>query len=275
MKNYINILRCQERPVRFAVARGLALSGLSRFLTIKQKGYLLRFHAANLAEQLWINPHARDAALEFFRAYLKPRDYVIDVGANIGDTVLAVANQIGPGGHAWTIEAHPRTFEFLRENLSLNGVVNVTAINSAVGAGSGKVSFSNDRRDDMNRVGAGTLEVPVQPLDDLVAYRGQVALLKIDVEGYEKPVIEGAQLLLAYVQCVHFEISKTHFSWFGYHVRDLLQMVESAGFTLYRIPENGRIERVDATYETSSVENLIGIKDIEDFRQRTGWILCD
>ena len=235
MKHYIRILRAHPRPIRLILARGLVISGLCRLLTIKQRGYRLRFHPSNLSEQLWLNTACREDALEFFRTYLKPGDKVIDVGANIGDTVLTASVNVGPTGRIWAVEPHPRTFHFLETNLTLNGVTNVEAINSAAGDAGGDVAFSDGRRDDMNRVGGGTLMVPIRRLDDLVACRDPIALLKVDVEGYEKLVFTGAPAILEKTHCLHFEVSRTHFSWFGYQIRDLLQLVEASGFTLLRI----------------------------------------
>jgi FkbM family methyltransferase len=271
-RRYLTIVRAQERPFRFVFARLLRKTGLCRIFTIQQGGYQLRFHPSNLAEQLWVKPWSRKDALEFFRAYLKPGDKVIDVGANIGDTVLTASISVASEGWVWAIEPHPRTFRFLKANLALNHVTNVEAINHAAGDMSGAVGFSDDRRDDMNRVGGGTLSVPVHPLDELVPCRDTIALLKVDVEGYEKQVFSGARRLLRTTRCLHFEISRTHFSWFGYQVRDLLQLLKSEGFHLFRISSNG-LAGIDIGYDTDVVENLVGLKDPADFRERTGWTI--
>lgn len=270
---YANIVRNHNRPLRFLVARLLVKTGLCRFLTIRQSGYRLRFHPSNLSEQLWISPERRAEALGFFSAYLKPGDRVIDVGANIGDTVLTSAIQVGPKGTVWAIEPHPRTYSFLLSNLELNLIQNVETINCAVGNGTGEVLFDDDRRDDMNRVGVGKLTVPVRRLDDLVKYRDTVDLLKVDVEGYEKTVFDGASEILANTCSVHFEVSKRHFSWFGYQINDLLELLASYGFQLFCLRSNGYLEEIDTNYETEGVENLIGLKDPSNFQTRTEWVV--
>ena len=272
-RRYLAIIRAQERPFRFVFARFLTKSGLCRIFTIQQRGYRLRFNPSNLAEQLWVKPWSRNDALEFFRAYLKPGDRVIDVGANIGDTVLTASTCVGSEGLVWAIEPHPRTFRFLRANLALNRVKNVEAINRAAGDVSGAVGFTDDRRDDMNRVGDGTLRVPIGPLDELIPWRGAISLLKVDVEGYEKPVFAGAKVLLQTTRCLYFEIGRTHFSWFGYQVRDLLQLLKSEGFQLFRIPSNGCLAGIDVGYDTDVVENVVGLKDPAAFSERTSWTI--
>jgi FkbM family methyltransferase len=273
MFRYIKIVRGHKRPLRFLFARLLVKSGLCRFFTIPQDGYRLRFHPSNLSEQLWVSPRTRAEALEFFRAYLRPGDRVIDVGANIGDTVLTSAIQVGPSGTVWAVEPHPRTYRFLLSNLELNHINNVETINCAVGATSGEVTFADDRRDDMNRVGAGTLTVQVQRLDTVVKCRDTIALLKVDVEGYEKPVFDGADEIFAKTNTIHFEVSQRHFSWFGYKISDLLQLLKLKGFLLFSLRSNGYLEEVDTDYEPEEVENLIGLKDPTDFQTRTGWVV--
>lgn len=273
MIRYVEIVRRHKRPLRFLLARLLVKSGLCRFFTIRQDGYRLRFHPSNLSEQLWVSPRTRVEALEFFRAYLGPGDRVVDVGANIGDTVLTSALQVGSNGRVWAVEPHPRTYHFLLSNLKLNHIHNVETINCAAGAASGEVTFADDRRDDMNRVGTGALTVQVERLDALVKCPGTITLIKVDVEGYEKPVFEGADEILSRTSSIHFEVSQRHFSWFGYRISDLLQLLASKGFLLFSLRSNGCLEEIDVDYEPGEVENLIGLRDPDDFQSRTGWVV--
>ncbi len=196
------------------------------------------------------------------------------MGANIGDTVLTSAKQVGPSGIVWAVEPHPRTYEFLVSNLRLNHVQNVKPINCAAGETAGEVRFEDDRRDDMNRVGAGALTVPVQRLDDLVTSREPIALLKVDVEGYEKRVFDGAPEILDGTYSVHFEVSDRHFSYFGYEIRELLKLITAKGFLIFSIRSNGYLEEIDQDYQTGNVENLIALRDPADFQTRTGWVVA-
>ena len=273
MKNYWSLIRGHKRPARFVLARLLMLTGACRLLTIPQAGYRLRFHPANRSSQLWIDPDERVDELQFLRDYLKPGDRVVDVGANVGETVLTAAVGVGPEGHVTGIEPHPKTFQFLSDNVRLNGVSNVALINSAVGCTSGVVTFSDDRRDDMNRVGEGGLRVPVERLDALVPDRGPVALLKVDVEGYERFVFEGAPALLNRTAAVFFEVSSSHFARFGYHTRDVLALLARTGFTVFRISRPNRLVSITEDFDTDAFENLVALRDADEGRRRTGWTI--
>ncbi len=274
LKNYWKLVMNHKRPGRFVMARLLMATSVCRWFTIRQSGFAVRFHPANLSSQLWIDPHERDDALELFRRYLKSGDHVVDVGANIGDTVLAAAVQVGPSGKVVGIEPHPRTFGFLKENVALNHVRNVQLINVAVGANPGTAKFSDDRCDDMNRIDGGSLQVPVARLDDLVQDDRPVALLKVDVEGYEKFVFEGARELLKRTRCVLFEVSSLHFARFGYTTQDVLTLLERTGFNVFRLSGARGIRSVTVDFDTESYENLIALRDVDDFARRTGWAQC-
>jgi FkbM family methyltransferase len=271
VKNYWHLAANHKRPGRFVTARLLMSTGLCRFFRIKQRGYQLRFHAANLSSQLWIDPNEREESLVFFRDYLKAGDRVVDVGANVGDTVLASSAQVGITGHVVGIEAHPRTFRFLQENIRLNGTTNVELINAAVGATSGTVRFSDDRRDDMNRVDGGSLQVRMERLDDLVTGDLPVALLKVDVEGYEKFVFDGAAQVLQRARCVHFEVSALHFRRFGYRTRDLLRLLSGRDFRLFCFTGPRILSSINTDFDTELFENLVALRDVEEFRRRAGW----
>jgi len=248
-------------------------TGLCRLFTIRQRGYHLRFHPSNLSSQLWIDPEERQEALRFFRDYLKLGDRVVDVGANIGDTVLTAATQVGIAGHVTGFEPHPRTFRFLQDNIQLNRAANVELINCAVGASAGIVRFSDNRRDDMNRVDGGDVSVSIMRLDMCLPDTLPVALLKIDVEGYEKFVLEGAGRVLEQALCIHFEVCASHFRRFGYSTSELLRLLCERGFRLFRLHEPRGLVSITVEYDTDSFENLIALRDVDDFRRRTGWVV--
>jgi FkbM family methyltransferase len=274
VKNYVHIVIEHKRPLRFLVGRFLVKSGLCRLLTIQQNGYCLRFYPSNLSEQLWLDRSWREPELRFVKAYLRLGDHAIDVGANVGDTALTASLEVGTHGWVWAIEPHPRTFAFLTGNIRLNGAPNITAINAAAAAQPGRLMFEDGRRDDMNRVGELGVHVEVQRLDDIVSHRGRIDLLKIDVEGYELPVLYGAPEILKATRCIYFEVSKAHFRHFGYDIGAVLALLEGCGFLLLKLDGEQRLTRISSAYTTERVENLIAVRDLEELTERVNWALA-
>jgi FkbM family methyltransferase len=127
---------------------------------------------------------------------LRPGDLFVDVGANVGAyTVLAAG---GAGAHVLAIEPIPATFVHLIDNIRLNGLETmVQAENVGVWAVPGTLQFSTGF-DCTNHVvteaesSLPCVEVRVDTLDALLGDRVP-ALIKIDVEGFETEVINGAK----------------------------------------------------------------------------------
>lgn len=268
MIRYLRILRNEKRPFRFLASRALWRSGLCRFFTIRRGDFRLRFAPSGLSARYWVDPHAREEDHVFLRAWLRPGDTCVDVGANIGALALHAAALVGDAGRVTAIEAHPRTFGFLRDNVALNRRRNVTLLNFAVGDRHGTLRFSDVKSDEKNGVvEAGGLELQVRTLDELLAGSpGPIRLLKLDVEGFELNVLRGAGAVLARTECVLFEVSRRS-ALYGYASEDVVAALDAAGFTV--VDEGG--EPVPRPFEAGPrAENLAAVRDVEEFRARTG-----
>jgi FkbM family methyltransferase len=116
---------------------------------------------------------------------------IADVGGNIGYYTLLLRQLTGPSGAIITIEPSPENLPELRLNIEGNKLQNVKLLEVAVGAESGKVSLIKGMNSGVVPLNEGSYEVPIQTLDEILTER--IDLLKIDVEGYEGYVLEGAR----------------------------------------------------------------------------------
>ena len=134
---------------------------------------------------------------------VKPGMTVVDVGANIGYYSLYFAGLVGSKGKVVAIEPSPENLPELRLNISANQLSNVRLFESAVGAERGEVAFAAGINGGiLGDDASGTYRVPVAPLDELI--EDGVDFLKIDVEGFEGAVVEGARRLLSQFRPVVF-----------------------------------------------------------------------
>jgi FkbM family methyltransferase len=259
-------VRAADRPLRMLASRLLWKSRLARPLRLKTRhpdGFRMWFHSTGMSATLWGDPNAYPEDLEFLRSYLRAGDVVVDVGANIGLLTVAAATYVGPRGRVLAFEPHPRTAGFLRENVRLNGFEHVETYPYAVGAANGTVLLTDARYDDQNFVTESDgVEVPVVALDDVVPRDLDVALLKIDVEGYERFVLAGAADVARRTSCVYFEAGDALSLRFGYRAADLLRDVAELGFELSWIDAGGRHEVTDPerAAPTDEPRNFIGIR---------------
>jgi FkbM family methyltransferase len=277
VRRYIGVLRREEQPVRFLISRALMYSGLSKRIVIQKRGFRLRFYPTNASAQQWVDPYHDhdkehgDREESFFRRYLRPGDVVVDVGANFGLTALAAFSAVGPTGEVHAFEPHPRIFEFLVGNIELNGAEAVVkAHNLALGERAGTVFLTDRRADDQNTVSldATGISVPMSTLDDAVAALPHIDLLKIDVEGYEKLVLEGATETLARVDCVYFESCDANYSQYGYELGEVIDVLAANGLKVRRIDASGSTSRVSPNEDFAGPENLVALHDPEHLRLR-------
>jgi FkbM family methyltransferase len=131
------------------------------------------------------------------------RGIILDVGANTGYTATwfsTIAERV------FAFEPHPNNVRLLREQLRIRRISNVRVIESAVSDRLGSATLRCKPRSghhSLDDVGAsetlGTIEVPCTTIDAFMDAEGidLVTLLKIDVEGFEPEVLNGARLSLS------------------------------------------------------------------------------
>lgn len=136
-----------------------------------------------------------------------PGDWAIDIGANIGVVTGQLATRVGASGHAWAIEPVPRNCQRLRDLRERNGLEMIRSFDVALGAADGTLTLRLPPQGGSawasvtaSWINGDKITVPVRSLDSLVAEHGieaKLAVIKIDVEGYEAQVLAGATETLA------------------------------------------------------------------------------
>jgi FkbM family methyltransferase len=173
------------------------------------------------------------AEMGFLLHVLRRGDLFVDVGANVGSyTVLAAAVV---GARVVAVEPVAATFGHLQRNVAINrGAEGVRTVRCGLGARPGELAFTTDA-DTVNHVvasgeaGAGVM-VPVTTLDDLCAGEAP-ALIKIDVEGYEREVVAGGSRTLraAGLLAVLMETNGSGLRY-GWRDEDLVATMRGHGF---------------------------------------------
>jgi len=138
---------------------------------------------------------------DIYRLFAQPGTAVIDVGANLGIHSLVLSTFVGGGGKVFAFEPVPSIRAMMEENLRINHITNVEVNECALGNSTGEVSFEENAGDfniGKGRVNReGRLSVTINTIDH--AFRDiklPVSIIKIDTEGYELEVLQGAVGLL-------------------------------------------------------------------------------
>ena len=157
----------------------------------------------DLIQRAHLNGHFFEAdSLEKLHKLVKhPEPCVLEVGANIGNHVIWYAQNLN-AKRIYPVEPNPCALKILRENISANDL-DERIDERGMGFGAGK-SLSRFRvvTDDADNLGATRLvkddtgEIETQTLDKMMG-NNKVDFIKIDAEGMELDVLEGAAGLIA------------------------------------------------------------------------------
>jgi FkbM family methyltransferase len=138
--------------------------------------------------------------MSFVLHALRNHDLFVDVGANIGSYTILAAAAIG--ARCVAFEPILETYYHLVRNVNLNGIsAIVTCENIGIASERGELSFSAGL-DTVNHVisatdqGLASASVPVKTLDEALA-GSDATIIKIDVEGFETRVVDGAKETLS------------------------------------------------------------------------------
>lgn len=145
----------------------------------------------------------------FVLSNLKPGDVFLDIGANVGWFAILAADRVGPNGRVHAFEPRAETARLLDRSIVDNGFservrLHVTALGAEDGVGRllgsetstnlGGFRLARDADEAFPRMTSET--VSLTALDSL-PIEAPVRLIKLDVEGAEPQVLEGARKLIA------------------------------------------------------------------------------
>ena len=140
-----------------------------------------------------------EAEVQVWADYLKPGNIVFDVGANTGSHTVAFSRLVGPTGSVFAFEPERTAFYALAGNVAINNLKNVYCYQQALGNENGSIRVPELDYDKTTNFGGVSLDadysesphyvVGMNKIDSISLPR--LDLVKIDVEGMEKVVLEG------------------------------------------------------------------------------------
>jgi FkbM family methyltransferase len=195
--------RIQFRLDELAVLQRLALIGNDRIFSFLWRDEEMRFYLPYAEKDLIQQVILRSSnffeinMLERFRGRVPYGATIIDAGANIGNHAVYFAKLCG-AKKIFAFEPLRQTFKILQRNAELNAYDKIQCHNVALGASDGKADLQKYTTDNL---GATVLrhseygQYPVRALDSFQF--DAVDIIKLDVEGAESSVLEGARNTLS------------------------------------------------------------------------------
>ena len=172
---------------------------------------------------------------------IRPGDWVIDAGANVGRVTAQLCHLVGPRGQVWAIEPLPHNLARLRQLKERNNLDRLTIYDGGLSAEAGQAELRLPEGGETAFASfakssgmSGAITVETWRLDDLVYASGarrQVAFIKLDVEGHEPRVLAGAERTLREMKPLVFcELNDILLREAGASSTDLLRQFATLGY---------------------------------------------
>ena len=180
----------------------------------------------------------------------------VDAGANIGHMTSIMAQRVGGTGKVFSFEPHPEVFRELAANVALwESIPDVGSIHlheMALSKEPGVASLRTTSDFAVNR-GTATMEgssghvtedntlytVSVGCLDDVIGSRANIGVMKIDVEGHEISLLQGASSLLS-----ERRVRDIVFEDHNFYPSPVTNHLEQLGYTIFSLHQGPLSVRV-------------------------------
>lgn len=193
----------------------------------------------------------KETARNVFYDLIEPGQTVIDIGSNVGEVCMNTAKRVGESGKVYAIEPHPDNIKRLKKNLSLNTFSNIGLHQVALGNQTGTVKmYTYDSGNlGMNRMlnegeqNSTAVEVQLTTLDRFVSEQQieELAVMKLDVEGYELKALQGAkETLRKFKPVIFMELDNGYLNEHGDNAADVIALLEGIGYEV-KHSETGRV----------------------------------
>jgi FkbM family methyltransferase len=170
---------------------------------------------------------------------------IVDIGANFGFHTLEFADLVGEDGLVYSFEPQKLVYYQLCGNIILNGYKNITAHNLALSDEHNNLKMENLQydSDDVINIGNAHLNayydngfnyVDVKPLDSFEFQN--LAVLKIDVQGYEPKVLDGAiETITKHKPIIFIEVETPQLQIYGWNDSDVFNRLDELGYEYRKV----------------------------------------
>lgn len=190
----------------------------------------------------------------------------LDIGANGGFYSIALAHYF-PGIRGLAFEPIPTTFSMLEENLVLNQVSGVRALNIGLSNQSGEIRFytypsqsgSSSMTKNIGDAEAVEVRCPVMRMDECAAVQEmeKIDFIKCDVEGAEFLVFQGGMdLLTNHKPAIFTEMLRKWSAQYNYHPNEIIELFSRMNYQCFTIVADG-LNKFDSMDENTLETNFV------------------
>ena len=177
--------------------------------------------------------------------HMSKKGIFIDIGANTGYYTLNIASKLKES-KIISIEADPNTFKILRKNCEINKFSNAEIYNIACSNYDGKIDFfKTEKHSGINSIlelseqnNCTKISIKSNTLDNILNSRfKQIDWIKIDVEGAELSVLEGAEETLNHTKHIIIEVHEHILQKNNQSSQQIVDILKKNNFKIKLFPE--------------------------------------
>lgn len=176
---------------------------------------------------------------------------VLDIGTNVGSTLLQFAQKVGKKGKVFGFEPDKINFEVCQKNISLNDFENIEVAKIGLGNENKEFEMVVDTESNRggNRIqfevekGKVSSKITVRKLDDWIKDKpiSQIDLIKIDVEGFELKVLQGGiETIKKHKPMFFIELDDNNLKAVNDSAKELVSFLNELGYTSIVNAENNK-----------------------------------
>lgn len=226
-----------------------------RLMRGKLHGMRMKLHMQDWCERLtyFLGRYYEFGTELALTALIERGETFVDVGGNVGMTMLMGAACVGPQGIVHVFEPNPEMASRIRGAVNLNGLANVTVhpiglsdaqedlLLTTVSQSSGWATFGEVAKRD-SALTYGTIPAKVMRADDVLGNLAGVVTMKIDVEGFEYRVLKGMERLIQGLRpAIITEVDHRLLAAAGSSARELFALMAAHGYRGYEMDAEERI----------------------------------
>jgi len=275
--------KLREKPVITRAAWADIIKGRDKIVYDIANGLKINLYGDSMLSEL-IYDNFEQMEETFITTYLKEGDIYFDIGANIGFHSLNAASVLKGNGHIYAFEPTQRTYNRLQENVTLNKLedtisalqIGLSDVNTTL-----KLNISDgfdacNSFADLKYIPVNShIDVSVFTTAHIVAQENitvkDIALIKLDVEGWEINVLKGMAPLFEmpeFAPCFLVEFTEENMFRAGYSCRELFNLIKSKGYEWYNYNHVNNTITVAELKAYYPHENLVASKNVEELTMR-------
>lgn len=194
-----------------------------------------------------------DPGTQFLSKKSKGIETFVDVGSNKGFLMLYLISNNKNIKKYFAFEANSKTYNWLEKHKKENNLEQVESYHGGIGSKSGYLylrhrNHNNSGMDELSELpDSSTVKVEIRTLDSFIGkFENGVDLIKIDTEGHELKVLQGAEKIIQkFKPKLFIEIDKNNLLQHGNSIDELINWLQEHQFNINLVQTNKSILSVD------------------------------